>query len=135
MKPTEGAFHHRFIDGALLRRRGMHPPAVAATRLFYGTGVGLLLGVGFALQAGRLPQTQPPVLLAFVGLSVLMLGAGWSVSNGVGPLARRFSYESDAEMAARVQEEIEDVQHSESVNAKWAALEANVLVKDLGEDE
>jgi len=113
----------------------MHPPAIAATRLFYGTGVGLLLGVGFALQAGRLPQTQPPVLLAFFGLALVLIGAGWSVSNGVGPLARRFSYETDDEMASRVKEEIDDVQHSESVNAKWAALEANVLVKDLRQEE
>ena len=113
----------------------MHPPAVEVTRVFYGTGVGLLLGVGFALQAGRLPQTQPPVLLAFLGLALALMATGWSISNGVGPFARRFSHETDAEMAARVQEEIEDVQHSESVNAKWAALEADVLAKDLSEEE
>jgi len=49
-------------------------------------------------------------------------------------LAERFSYESEAEMAQRVSDEINEVQRSESVNAKWARLEADVLAHHLGEE-
>jgi multisubunit Na+/H+ antiporter MnhB subunit len=112
----------------------MHPPGVAVTRLLYGTSVGLLMGVGFALQAGRQPGEQPPFLLGFLGLAALMFLMAWSVTRGVGPLAERFSYESEDEMAQRVSDEINEVQRSESVNAKWARLEADVLAHDLGEE-
>lgn len=49
-------------------------------------------------------------------------------------MAERFSYESEAEMAQRVSDEINEVQRSESVNAKWARLEADVLSHHLGEE-
>ena len=112
----------------------MHPPAVAVLRLLCGTGVGLLMGAGFALQSGREPLEQPPVLLAFLALAGLMFLMAWSITRGVGPLAERFSYESEEEMARRVSEEIDEVQRSESVNAKWAKLEADVLSTRLGEE-
>ena len=112
----------------------MHPPAVAVIRLLNGTGLGLLMGVGFALQAGQTPTEQPPVLLGFLGLAGLMFLMAWSVNRGIGPVAKRFSYESETEMARRVSDEINEVQRSESVNAKWARLEADVLAHDLGEE-
>jgi len=112
----------------------MHPPAVAVIRLLNGTGMGLLMGAGFALQAGRSPTDQPPVLLVFLGLAGLMFLMAWSINRGIGPLAERFSYESEAEMAQRVSDEINEVQRSESVNAKWARLEADVLAHHLGEE-
>lgn len=113
----------------------MHPPAVAARRLLIGTGVGLFLGVGFALQNGRSVSEQPPMALLFAATALLMLALGWSLSKGVGPLAKRFSDETDEAMAKRVKAEIDEVHRSEAVNAKWARLEADVLAKDLGEQE
>ena len=40
-----------------------------------------------------------------------------------------------AAMAARVRAEMDEVQRSEDVTAKWAELEAKVLTQDLGEEE
>jgi hypothetical protein len=113
----------------------MHPPAVAAKRLLLGTGVGLMLGVGFGLQSGRWGPEEPPLALVFAVVAGALLALGWSLGRGSGPLAGRFSDETDEAMARRVKEEIDDVQRSESVNAKWARLEADVLAKDLGEQE
>ena len=112
----------------------MHPPSVAVERLLYGTGIGLLLGVGFGLQAGRSPGASPPSLEIFVALAVLCFGLGWSLGNGAGPLARWFSHETEEAMAARVRTEIDEVHRSEDVTAKWAELEAKVLTQDLGEE-
>jgi hypothetical protein len=52
-------------------------------------------------------------------------------------LAGYFSNESDEAMTKRVKEEVEEVQRSEDVNAKWAHLEAKVLSSEVkrGEEE
>jgi hypothetical protein len=113
----------------------MHPPSVAVKRLLYGTGIGLLLGVGFGLQAGRSTGASPPSLEIFFGLAVLCFGLGWMLGNGTGPLARWFPHETEEGMAARVRTEMEEVHRSEDVTAKWAQLEAKVLTQDLGEEE
>ena len=113
----------------------MHPPSVAVERLLYGTGVGLLLGLGFGLQSGRTLGANPPVMEVFVGAAVLCFLMGWTLSNGTGPLARWFSHESEEAMARRVRAEIEEVHRSEDVTSKWAELEAKVLTQDLGEEE
>ena len=113
----------------------MHPPAVAVTRLLYGTGLGLLLGGGFGLQSGRSLDAQPPVLAGMLVLSGLFLLLGWLLSQGKGPLASLFSSESDEAMAQRVKQEMEEIQRSEDVTAKWAQLEAKVLSSDLGEEQ
>jgi len=133
VRPIE-ATSHRFIDDEGLRGRGMHPPAIGVSRLLYGTGFGLLLGVGLGLQAGRSVTSQPPVLILLAAGAVLSIVLGWMLANGSGPLAALFSHETDEAMAARVQYEIDDVQRSEDVNSKWAELEAKVLTHDLGEE-
>lgn len=46
-------------------------------------------------------------------------------------MTRVFSSESDDEMAQRVKLKLEELEASEDVNAKWAALEAKVLSDDL----
>lgn len=119
----------------MLARAGMHPPAVAVTRLLYGTGIGLLLGAGLGLQSGRSLTAQPPILAAVLFISALLLLLGWLLSKGKGPLVGLYSNESDATMARRVKEEIDEIQRSEDVTAKWAQLEAKVLTSDLGEEE
>ena len=113
----------------------MHPPSVAVERLLYGTGVGLLLGLGFALQSGRTLGANPPVMEVFIGAAVLCFLLGWTLSNGTGPLSRWFSHESEDAMARRVRAEIEEVHRSEDVTSKWAELEAKVLTHDLGQEE
>jgi hypothetical protein len=115
--------------------RFMHPPATAVSRLLYGTGAGLFFGAGLAFQSGHTVQDQPPFLIVVLALGGLALAAAWSLANGVGPLAQRFSHETDEEMAKRIQHEVDDLQRAEDVNAKWAELEAKVLTKDLGEEE
>ncbi len=112
----------------------MHPPSVAVERVLYGTGVGLLLGIGFGLQSGRSLGASPPVMEVFLVVAVLCFALGWSLSNGVGPLTRWFSHETEEAMAQRVRSEIEEVHRSEDVTSKWAELEAKVLTQDLGEE-
>ena len=113
----------------------MHPPNVAVERLLYGTAVGLLLGAGFGLQAGRSWGAQPPALELFLTAAVVCFILGWTLGNGTGPLARWFSHETEEAMAERVRADIEEVHRSEDVTAKWAAMEAKVLSQDLGEEE
>lgn len=115
----------------------MHPPAIAMTRLLYGTATGLTLGVGFALQAERVSLADPSFAHGFSVLAVVCFASAWFLSRGKGPLARYFSNESDEAMATRVREEVEEIQRSEDVNAKWAHLEAKVLTSEVtrGEEE
>ena len=115
----------------------MHPPATAMTRLLYGTAAGLTLGVGFALQGERVVLAEPSLAHGFSFLAALCFASGWLLSRGKGPLAGYFSNESDEAMTKRVKEEVEEVQRSEDVNAKWAHLEAKVLSSEVkrGEEE
>lgn len=108
----------------------MHPPAVAASRLLLGAGIGGLLAVGLDARDGSGGGFTAAV---FASLSTGCLLLGWSLSRGVGPMANMFSDESDEEMALRIKSSVEDWEASEDVNAKWAALEAKVLSNDLSE--
>mgnify|MGYP005706032759 FL=1 len=51
------------------------------------------------------------------------------------PLASWFSSETEEAMSVRVRTDIDEIQRSEEVAAKWAELEAKVLTRDLGEEE
>ena len=53
------------------------------------------------------------------------------LGNGTGPLARWFS-RTEVAMAARVSTEMDEVQRSEDVTAKWAELEAKVPTQTSG---
>ncbi len=112
----------------------MHPPSVAVTRLLYGTGVGLLLGIGFGLRSGREFGSTTLALEVFIVLAVGCFVLGWMLGGGTGPLARWFSHETEEAMIKRVRFDIEEVHRSEDVTAKWAAMEAKVLSEDLGEE-
>ena len=112
----------------------MHPPSVAVERLLYGTGVGLLLGIGFGLQSGRSFGSTYLALEFFIVLAVSCFVLGWMLGNGAGTLARWFSHESEDAMAKRVRSDIEEVHRTEDVTAKWAEMEAKVLTDDLGEE-
>jgi xanthosine utilization system XapX-like protein len=113
----------------------MHPPAVAVSRLLMGAGMGLLLGVGFAMQDQRSSLSSINAIHGFAIVGLICLVLGWQLSNGKGPLASQFSNESDEVMAARVRDDIEDVQRSEEVTNAWAELEAKVLTSELNEEE
>ena len=113
----------------------MHPPSVAVERLLYGTGVGLMLGTGFALQSGRSFGGQPPFLELFLVFAVACFALGWTLSKGMAPLASWFSSETEEAMSVWVRTDIDEIQRSEEVAAKWAELEAKVLTRDLGEEE
>ena len=110
----------------------MHPPAVAVQRLLYGTGVGLLLGVGFGLQAGRSLGSSTYAIELLSATSVLFFVLGWMLGNGVGPLA-------PAHMKARkswlsVLGRIEEVHRSED-DLQVGLNSKPVLTHDLGEQE
>ncbi|MDG1552374.1 MAG: hypothetical protein P8Q87_02480 [Candidatus Poseidonia sp.] len=113
----------------------MHPPAVAVSRLLMGAGMGLFLGVGFAMQEERSSLTSINAFHGFAIVALVCFVLGWQLSNGKGPLASQFSNESDEAMAVRVRDDIEDVQRSEDVNNAWAELEAKVLTIELNEEE
>ncbi|WP_338174518.1 hypothetical protein [Candidatus Poseidonia alphae] len=113
----------------------MHPPAVAVSRLLMGAGVGLFLGVGFAMQEGRASLTTIGAFHGFAIVALVCFVLGWQLSNGKGPLSSQFSSENDEAMAARVRDDIEDVQRSEDVNNAWAELETKVLTSELNEEE
>ena len=113
----------------------MHPPAVAVSRLLIGSGLGLILGVGFALQDSRSSLTSINALHGFFLVAIICLTLGWQLSNGRGPLSSQFSTETDEVMAARVREDIEDVKRSSDVNNAWAELEVKVLTNELSEEE
>ena len=112
----------------------MHPPNIAVERLLYGTGLGLMLGAGFGLQSGRTWGGEFPALELLLVGAVVCFGLAWTLGNGTGPLARWFSHETEEAMAKRVRADIEEVNRSEDVTAKWAAMEAKVLSQDLGEE-
>ena len=69
-------------------------------------------------------------------LSVLPLTIGY-IGGYAGPKEADEGPEDETEeaMAARVRAEMDEVQRSEDVTAKWAELEAKVLTQDLGEEE
>ena len=113
----------------------MHPPAVAVSRLLMGAGMGLLLGVGFAMQDQRSSLDSINAIHGFAIVALVCLVLGWQLSNGKGPLASQFSNETDEVMAARVKDDIEDVQRSEDVNNAWAELESKVSTSELNEEE
>ena len=113
----------------------MHTPAVAISRLLAGTGVGLLLAVGFGLQQGTMEAQTLGVGHGFAIVGLVCMTLGWQLANGTGALASRFSRENDDEMSKRVKQEMNEALKAEEVNNAWAKLEATVLSMELGEEE
>ena len=113
----------------------MANPSDAATKLLFGTGVGLLLVAGFGFIEGRATIEEPSIGWLFILTGLLALVLGKSLTDGNGPLARAFPDESAEQLASRVRDDINESIKAASVGSAWAELEANVLEQELSEEE
>lgn len=113
----------------------MHAPHKAASYLFGGLGVGLLLATGFALQQGRMSLAPLNFGHAILGAGLVSLLMSYLILRGKGPLAKMFPNESLEQLSDRLQSEFQEEEKYERVSNAWAELEANVLSSELGESE
>jgi hypothetical protein len=113
----------------------MGNPSDAASKLLYGTGLGLFLVAGFGLIEGRMELNELGIGWIFVLIGTILIGLGNTLGNGSGPLTEAFPNESADELAMRVRGEIDDTIKDASVGSAWAELEANVLEEELSEQE
>lgn len=109
-------------------------PAKSAQRLLLGTGLGLILAGGFGLISGVVSIDGPSIgfVIPFFGLIFVVLSG--PTGRGEGPLADFFPNENDANMAARVELEINQQFHDSDVGNAWAKLEHSMLSKELEEE-
>lgn len=113
----------------------MHAPHKAASYLFGGLGVGLLLATGFALQQGRMSLSTLSLGHAILGVGLVSLLSSYLTLQGKGPLAKTFPNESLEQLSERLQSEFQEEEKYERVSHAWAELEANVLSTELGDSE
>lgn len=113
----------------------MANPSDAATKLLYGTGIGLLLVAGFGFIEGRSAIEEVGIGWLILLSGLLALGLGQSLNGGSGPLAAAFPNESTEQLASRVRDDINKSIKETSVGSAWAELEANVLEQELTEQE
>ena len=68
----------------------MASPSDAATKLLYGTGVGMLLVAGFGLIEGRMVIDEISLGWVFAIFGLILLGLGKTLERGSGPLSTPF---------------------------------------------
>ena len=112
----------------------MDSPAAAAHRLLIGSGLGLLLVSGLALQRGMLDITAFSLGWLVPTASAICIVIGIGIGN-VGMLSGLFPDEDEKQLLNRVKGELDDKEKEDHVGGAWAKLEANLLSKELGEDE
>jgi hypothetical protein len=113
----------------------MHAPHKAASYLFGGLGVGLLLSTGFALQQGRMSLSTLSLGHVILGVGLVSLLLSYLTLIGKGPLANSFPNESLEQLSERLHSEFHQEEKYERVSNAWAELEANVLSTELGDSE
>ena len=113
----------------------MDEPSKAASRLFYGTGFGLILVCGFGLIQGRMELENLSIghVLLFIGLACIACGK--LLSQKAGFLASYFPGEDEYDMRDRIETEINEIQNDSIVGDAWAKLESEVLEKEISEEE
>ena len=112
----------------------MASPSDAATKLLYGTGVGMLLVTGFGLIEGRMVIDEISLGWVFAIFGLILLGLGKTLERGSGPLSTAFPSETAQELSNRVREDINASIQDASVGSAWAELEANVLELELSDE-
>ena len=71
-------------------------------------------------------------IIPFFGL--IFVGLSGPTGRGEGPLAEFFPNENDANMAARVESDINQQMQDADVGSAWAKLEHSMLSKELEEE-
>ena len=110
-------------------------PAKSAHRLLLGTGLGLFLAGGFGLISGVIAIDKPGIGFIVPIFGLMLVALSGPTGRGEGPMAGFFPQENDANMASRIESEInQQIQDAEVGNA-WAKLEHSMLSKELEEEE
>jgi len=109
-------------------------PAHSAKRLLIGTGFGLFLATGLALISGIMKFSQPDMGLIIPALGILCLLLADSTGKGRGPLSQWFPLENESEMAARVENDVIEIEKDSHLGDAWARLEETMLSKELEEE-
>ena len=99
-----------------------------------GTGLGLVLAGGFGLISGVISIDEPNTGFAVPILGLIFIGMSGPTGCGEGPLADFFPNENDANMATRVESDINQQMQDADVGNAWAKLEHSMLSKELEEE-
>ena len=114
----------------------MDSPAASAQRLLIGSGLGLLLVSGLALQRGMLDFSTFSLGWLVPTASVICISIGLGIGKGdIGLFTRLFPNEDEEQLLNRVQSEMDDKVKEGHVGGAWAKLEANLLSQEIGEEE
>ena len=99
-----------------------------------GTGLGLVLAGGFGLISGVISIDEPNTGFVIPILGLIFIGLSGPTGRGEGPLADFFPNENDANMATRVESDINQQMQDADVGNAWAKLEHSMLSKELEEE-
>lgn len=110
----------------------MDSPARAARRLIVGSGLGLVLVTGLALQKGLLDPSQPSfdLIVPFAALCLLLIG-----TMGQDSISRFLPDEAEGDVVTRMNQEVAVESKTGDVGDAWARLEADLLSKEVREAE
>jgi len=114
----------------------MENPAAAAQRLLLGTGLGLMLVSGLAMQRGMLGVDNFQFGWAIPLIAMICLFLGLTMGEGKGGfLLGLFPDENDEMLAVRMKDEVALEQKDLDLGGAWAKLEANLLSEELSQEE
>ena len=93
-----------------------------------------MLAGGFGLVSGIISIEEPSIGFVIPLLGLIFVGLSSPTGRGEGPLADFFPNENDANMAARVESDINLKMQDADVGNAWAKLEHSMLSKELEEE-
>lgn len=115
----------------------MDNPALAARRILFGTGIGLLLIVFLSMREERLPL-EANIGWSILIAAVLVIIVAYSIpldSESEGKLAQMFPAKDDILTGKDVEMEINAETKYEDTGGAWAQLEEAMLSSNLEEAE